>query len=300
MGDIISGIVAGILFVVWIIFTIVYFVILSRSDGIDIGGIILWIALSFGIFVGGSLLAVIVLSDPILMCVAVMIIAAAVVIIVDQVRQSDTYKNRNKNRKRMEGVKKREGVQQASSEELLKRLSRVEKGQVIPFGIYDWTVLEVKGDRALLFVEQIVGIKKFDRSPNAWQYCSLRKYLNGAFLRGSFSANERALILETTVKNLNNCEPPPASKYMRRKQPKAIADTVDRIFLLSWEEVEQYVPEEKRKLQVNDEYIHWWVRNTNTGHLSYQACCKGLGGKEGISSPTMDYGVRPAMWVKIK
>lgn len=88
MGDIISGIVAGILFVVWIIFTIVYFVILSRSDGIDIGGIILWIALSFGIFVGGSLLAVIVLSDPILMCVAVMIIAAAVVIIVDQVRQN--------------------------------------------------------------------------------------------------------------------------------------------------------------------------------------------------------------------
>lgn len=248
----------------------------------------MYIALSVAIFIGGAILIAIMVTSPIITFVVIMIIVASLILVVIQ---SDGFKNRQT----MKGVTKHEGAQQVSSEELLKKLSKVEKGQVIRFGSYDWKVLEVKEDRALLFVEQMVAIKKFNRSGSTWANCSLRKYLNGAFLRGSFSAGEQALILETVVKNLDNCE-----YYFRSKKPIPLSDTTDRIFLLSREEVEQYIPKEQRELKVKGEYVYWWIRNTNVGDFCGDACTVELGGAVRNSPAHMDYGVRPAMWVKIK
>lgn len=187
----------GVIVVVWLIFSFVWFKAVDTGD--ILGKLLLYIALSVAILFGGALIFALMSTSPELTFVGIMIFAAAIVVFVTQ---SDGFKNRQT----MKGVTKHEGAQQLSGEELLKKLSRLGKGQVIRFGAYDWKVLEVQEDRALLFVEQMVAIKKFHRSDSSWRYCSLRKYLNGSFLRGSFSASEQALILETVVKNFGDCE----------------------------------------------------------------------------------------------
>lgn len=276
----------GIIIVIWLIFSFVWFKAVDTGD--ILGKLLLYIALSIAIVIGGAILIAIMATSPMITFVVIMIIVASLILVVIQ---SDGFKNRQT----MKGVTKYEGAQQVSSEELLKKLSKVEKRQVIRFGAYDWKVLEVKEDRALLFVEQMVAIKKFSRSGSVWKNCSLRKYLNGAFLRGSFSAGEQALIFETVVKNLDNCE-----YYFRTKKPIPLSDTTDRIFLLSREEVEQYIPKEQRELKVKGEYVYWWIRNTNVGDFCGDACTVELDGAVRNSPAHMDYGVRPAMWVKIK
>lgn len=281
---------AGIIVVIWLIFSFIWFKAVDAGD--ILGKLLLYIAFSIAIFIGGALLIAIMATSPIVSFVVIVIIVAFLILVVIQ---SDGFKNRQT----MKGVTKHESAQQVSGEELLKKLSRVEKGQVIRFGAYDWKVLEVKEDRALLFVEQMVAIKKFNRSGSTWANCSLRKYLNGAFLRGSFSASEQALILETVVKNLGGCDYRSAHGF--RKKPIPLSDTTDRIFLLSREEVEQYIPKEQRPLKVKSEAVYWWVRNTNVGNFfGDDACAVESGGAVYNCPAHMDCGVRPAMWVKTK
>jgi len=104
-------------------------------------------------------------------------------------------------------------------------------GSTITFGGSQWRVLDVKDNTALIISEQLIGLRSYHSSKTdiTWEKCSLREYLNNEYYN-KFTEEEKARIIET--KNSN----PPNLWY----GTKGGADTVDKIFLLSLEEVVKY------------------------------------------------------------
>ena len=62
-----------------------------------------------------------------------------------------------------------------------------------------------------------------------WENCNLRKYLNSEFISTTFDTDEQELIIETNITTLDQSK---GEAYRTR----------DRIFLLSKEEVLEYMP----------------------------------------------------------
>jgi len=106
-------------------------------------------------------------------------------------------------------------------------------GSIITFGGYEWRVLDLQHDYALVITENIIEVPYLyipDVELNlTWEVSFMREYLNGDFL-GRFSMEDRARILETTVINNNN----------PWFDTSGGNDTVDKVFFLSLEEVIQY------------------------------------------------------------
>ena len=104
-------------------------------------------------------------------------------------------------------------------------------GDLYEVGGYTWQVLDVKDDKALLITRDIIDARAFDGRGrgNSWEACSLRAWLNNEFYSG-FSAQEQNRISETNV--VNNSNP----WFGTNGGP----DTVDKVFLLSIEEVVMY------------------------------------------------------------
>ncbi|MDR3314541.1 MAG: DUF6273 domain-containing protein [Oscillospiraceae bacterium] len=103
---------------------------------------------------------------------------------------------------------------------------------IVHFGGYDWIVLAVEDDRALLLSQYTLKENanyNFVIKETTWEDCSLRQYLNGEFLN-SFPAAERSRILSVSNKNEDN----------QRTGADGGNTTTDNIFLLSISEVVQY------------------------------------------------------------
>ena len=67
----------------------------------------------------------------------------------------------------------------------------------------EWIVLAVEGDKALLISEKGLDCRVYhgDNTTMTWENCELRKWLNGEFLEGTFTAEEQAKILTTPTPN---------------------------------------------------------------------------------------------------
>ena len=100
--------------------------------------------------------------------------------------------------------------------------------EIIQFGEYDWRVLDVQDDRALIITEKIIDIRAYhnELTDITWADCDLREYLNGEFYN-NFNANDKARIIQVTNSNHYN--------YWYRLEGGL--DTDDHIFLLSLDEV---------------------------------------------------------------
>jgi hypothetical protein len=108
----------------------------------------------------------------------------------------------------------------------------IQNGQRVNFGKYEWLVLDVLEDRALLLSEKIIKLSSYhdgDLNNVTWETCDLRKWLNMDFLN-TFSPDE--LMQIRSVKNWNKRNPWYNTEGGNR--------TNDSIFLLSIEEVIQY------------------------------------------------------------
>jgi len=127
----------------------------------------------------------------------------------------------------------------------------------IRFGKYDWYVLDKQDDRMLLLTEKVIERKAYHNQPGevTWETCDMRKYLNGEFYN-SFSETERKRIIE--VVNENNSNPWYGTSGGN--------PTVDKIFLLSIDEVVKYFGDSgQRENRIksddyswcNDEYWPW-------------------------------------------
>ena len=189
-------------------------------------------------------------------------------------------------------------------------------GSIIPFGGYDWRVLDVQGYRMLVLSEYIIAFQSYYHELVAvtWAESSIRHWLNNDFL-SSFSESERNMIAETTV--INNDNP-------WHGTPGG-ADTVDRVFLLSLEEIVRYFGDSEQLqnrpgaewLMISDQYdtnrvayvaierdgrdgqpAWWWLRSP--GDVSSNAAGVNYKGVLWVFGHFVDSnrgGIRPAMWI---
>jgi hypothetical protein len=65
-------------------------------------------------------------------------------------------------------------------------------GDIVRFGDYDWRVLDVQDDKALLLSEKIIEMREYnyDLVDITWETCTLRKYLNESFYN-SFNVDDK-------------------------------------------------------------------------------------------------------------
>ena len=169
----------------------------------------------------------------------------------------------------------------------------------------EWQILEKKGNRALLISKYALDCKGYHEllTDTTWEKCTLRVWLNEAFLKQAFTPEEQSMIAETTVKAHAN--------------PKHITnpgnDTVDKVFLLSIPEINRYFKSDEERICQQTKYcfdrgaydfdghVWWWLRSPG-GRADFAALV-GYGGS------VLDYGngvnndisaVRPALWVNLE
>ena len=194
---------------------------------------------------------------------------------------------------------------------------------ILSFGGYNWRVLDIQDNVALLITEDIIEQRAYHDAYKdiTWADCSLRKYLNGEFY-DKFSEADKSRIMPVLNKNLDN----------QWYGSKGGVDTKDSIFLLSVEEVCKYFGDSRSKLynrgknqrywferkdENNSKRIArfegetwgswWWLRSP--GRVSVKAVYIhgdgniGIQGnnilKGNISDGKCTGGVRPTLWLKL-
>ena len=117
--------------------------------------------------------------------------------------------------------------------------ANVSVGDIIPFGGFNWRVLDVQGGRALIITDRIIDTRMYYHTFEAvtWETSDIRQWLNGEFF-ARFSPSDQARIAETYV--INNDNPWDFSPGGGWNNTPGGSNTIDRIFLLSIEEVLQY------------------------------------------------------------
>ncbi|MCL1941163.1 MAG: DUF6273 domain-containing protein [Synergistaceae bacterium] len=224
-------------------------------------------------------------------------------------------------RAKLEGYVKASEEKRMEKEKMLEQISaqireQHERGDlseiVVHMGGYDWRVLGVQNDSALLLCVNIIENRPYNKEKKdvTWETCGLRGYLNGEFY-DKFSEAEKAKIAETTIQNENN----------QWYGTSGGNPTNDKIFLLSIEEIVEYFGDSgqlKNRPNSNPPYIGdqydseriakdkadkasgWWLRSP--GSNSNGAACVFDKGGIYVGGPTVNSGncgVRPALWLNL-
>lgn len=201
----------------------------------------------------------------------------------------------------------------------------MEVGDKIQFGNYQWKVLSIEKDKALIITEYIIEQRSYHDAYKdiSWAQCALRDYLNSEFYE-RFSEADKLRICPVINKNFDN----------QWYGTKGGEDTKDNIFLLSMEEIvchyfgdsseKLYNPGKKQrywferkdennskriaKLECNKEQIWWWWTRS-PGRVGVKAVYIHGDGNIGIQGNNIlkgnvadgkcTGGVRPALWLKI-
>ena len=137
--------------------------------------------------------------------------------------------------------------------EFVEKVEAVQKGETLLIGSYEqdnnvdngkepveWIVLEKDGLTLLLISKNALECKTFNTSNTdvTWETSTIRKWLNVTLLSAIFSADDQTMILRTTVSASKNPE----------YNTSPGNTTVDKIFLLSIDEAQKYLPsDEERK-----------------------------------------------------
>lgn len=195
-------------------------------------------------------------------------------------------------------------------------LDMVAVDDIVTFGAYEqdndpqngpeplqWKVLKKSGKRMLLFTEKIIDARAFHDTygPTRWRVSNMRTWLNGDFIQTAFTEEEQKLIPEVELPDSGN-------DYYGVIPGK---ETVDRVFLLSADEMNAYFRTDPSRQAQPTEYAKargfsrnpdgwWWLRNPgeDASHASlvYKSGNIFLLGER----VTRDYiGVRPALWVEL-
>jgi len=201
----------------------------------------------------------------------------------------------------------------------------MQAGDKMIFGGYEWRVLDIKSNAALIITEHIIEKRPYHNEYKniTWSACSLRKYLNGEFY-DEFTEAEKSKIVSVINQNLDN----------QWYGTKGGEDTEDSIFLLSLEEaagkyfgdssVKLYNPRKnqrywfERKDENNANRVAmeegkqraswWWLRSP--GRVSVKAVYIHGDGNIGIQGNNIlkgniadgecRGGIRPALWMTLQ
>lgn len=198
-------------------------------------------------------------------------------------------------------------------------------GEKITFDKYEWRVLDMQNNAALIITEDIIEQRAYHDvyKDITWADCSLRKYLNNEFY-DKFTIANKSRIIPVINKN-------PGNQWYGSTGG---ADTRDSIFLLSLEEVTcQYFGDSSTKLYnpgKNQRYWferkdennskrlarlqgkdwHWWWWLRSPGRVNVKAVYIfgtdgniGIQGnnilKGNISDGKCTGGIRPTLWLKL-
>ena len=182
---------------------------------------------------------------------------------------------------------------------LMKPYAEAEVGDEVRIGNYDWIVVEKQVDKILVVSKYSVGVRDFVGAgwEITWDISGVREYLNGEFLNNHLKAgDEKSLILPTQIATQDNPE----------YGTTGGAEVTDRVFLLSYEEVLRYFPNDQDRMLTTETdkntTVTWWLR-TMGKDITY-AVCVDENGKillEGYSTSPfapVKLHARPAMWIK--
>ncbi|MDE6727001.1 MAG: tetratricopeptide repeat protein, partial [Oscillospiraceae bacterium] len=186
------------------------------------------------------------------------------------------------------------------------RLYLMEMGYAGDFDI-DWKVIRRDGTRVLAVSEKIIDVREF--GGENWSESALRQWLNNNFYNTCFTDSEKAMIPTVTVTTPDN----------KTTKINGGPDTKDKVFLLSEQEVFEYLYSErsikpsfsewsleKYKLKmVEEEYrdhyrfqtTYWWTRSP--GHLHDMTYITSDFTPFYYAKPDKMYGVRPAIWIEM-
>jgi hypothetical protein len=199
-------------------------------------------------------------------------------------------------------------------------------GSTIEFGDYKWKILDGKENEMLIISDQIIEQRDYHDKKEAvtWEKSEIRYYLNNIFV-DKFCASDKNRIIDTKNRNTDN---PWYGSFGGN-------DTIDKIFLLSLDEVVRLYfgdssrlldnpkqnqrywfdrkdeNNEKRKALFMESGWWWWTRtpgkNNKVAVYVHGDGNIGIQGN-GISKTsfnTLHYftksnegGVRPALWIK--
>lgn len=125
-------------------------------------------------------------------------------------------------------------------------------GEIMSFGGYDWRILDLQGNTALIMMEDIIEQQPYNNYAGdvTWADCSLRKYLNSEFYN-RFTLDEQSRIIPVMNKNQDN------QWYGSRGGE----DTRDYIFLLNMEEVVcKYFGDSSKNLENRSAKQRYWFQ----------------------------------------
>ncbi len=186
-------------------------------------------------------------------------------------------------------------------------------GNIIEFGTYpqdaqgriapiEWQVLAKESGRILVVSKFGLDRQAYNTSDTSvtWETCSLRKWLNGAFLNTAFSAKERDRIPVVTV---NADENPDYGTSPGNS-------TTDRVFLLSITEANKYFSSNSTRGCQGTEYSNaqdasetgngncwWWLRSPGvSGNVTAIVSFAGSVFTHGFNVDA-PFDVRPALWI---
>lgn len=194
------------------------------------------------------------------------------------------------------------------------RLSEI--GDIIELGSYEqdhdetngketikWIVLDTDGTRFLLCSLYILDNQRYDGTFSTaplttWETCSLRDWLNDAFINEAFTKEEQATITLTSVVTNGNT-------------------TKDKLFLLSYDETWHYFYDASLRQAAGTHYAKanelsissktgmssWWLRTQEMWGIGEKATHTFVVNANGLheNSPPVNAfeGIRPALWVDI-
>ena len=190
-------------------------------------------------------------------------------------------------------------------------------GSIKNFGPYSFIVVDknIENGTALLVAVNGVESKPYyvgndgiNTATLTWANSSLRKYLNGDFLK-KFESGDLSAIYECEVKAEDN-----------PRGVKGGEDTTDKVFILSKSELEKYFKKkEDRQLKASNEAVSqgayvcaednkdknyvkgntvYWVRNPGTLLSAMNVNSDGSINEIGPDVGRKDICVRPAMWIR--
>ncbi|MCL2507995.1 MAG: DUF6273 domain-containing protein [Oscillospiraceae bacterium] len=164
------------------------------------------------------------------------------------------------------------------------------------WGGYEWVVLKKENGRWLCITKDIIELRKFHDSEESvsWADSDLRAYLNGEFLERCFGMpgdGDRERV--NPVKNSNE-----GIIFQNGNISIGSAATEDYVFLLSYEEAEEYFPSAAaRAAKYNGQAQNWWLRSPGN-YLNEFANVDSIGqvcySESNIHTERL--GVRPAIW----
>jgi len=84
-------------------------------------------------------------------------------------------------------------------------MSEINIGSTVPFGGYEWRILDIQGKAVLILTEHMIGQHPYHHCAGdvTWADCALRNYLNGEFYH-KFTAAEQSRIIPVVNRNYDN------------------------------------------------------------------------------------------------